>query len=318
MKCDEIRESLGEYADRELSPPMLDRVREHLADCKSCAAELQALERLEETLRSVPAGGDEVRWDGYLERVRARTTGSRRFSWRALVPVAAAVLMTFGLARMMSARPPPPQPRALLERYAAADAAGRAALEREAARLEPDGLAFLAAAMVEDPDAAIQRAAGRLLASRADEEPVRRLLLARSAEASLADADEVLIGEIGTEPSDADMVAPALEMAKSSRLFADAVRVLRKLDRGGLNRTAHGEIVRRVRELLSSDMPQDRELGVRLVGALEILVVDVVEFLDVPDLAPQVLEFLRRRTSQDFGTDKKAWRAWFARKTGRT
>jgi len=105
-------------------------------------------------------------------------------------------------------------------------------------------------------------------------------------------------------------------MARSQSLFDDAVRILRRLDRGTLNRTAHSEIVRRLRGFLASDLPRDRELAVRLAGELEILIEDVVEFLDVPDLGARVLEFLKRRTGKDFGADKNAWRAHFARRSG--
>jgi hypothetical protein len=104
-------------------------------------------------------------------------------------------------------------------------------------------------------------------------------------------------------------------MARSPSHFDDAVRILRRLDRGALNRTVHAEIVRRLRELLASDLPRDRDLAVRIAGALEILIEDLVEFLDVPDLGARVLEFLKRRTGQDFGKNKDAWRGWFAKRS---
>jgi hypothetical protein len=31
----------------------------------------------------------------------------------------------------------------------------------------------------------------------------------------------------------------------------------------------------------------------------------------VPELGDRALEFLRKRTGQDFGKDRKAWRSWF-------
>src|SRR6185503_455837 len=65
MKCDEIRESIAEYHDRELAPDRAERVREHLAGCASCAGELRELEGLETALRGAPARADDVRWDAY-------------------------------------------------------------------------------------------------------------------------------------------------------------------------------------------------------------------------------------------------------------
>jgi hypothetical protein len=185
--------------------------------------------------------------------------------------------------------------------------------------LGPGELSPLIAAMIADPDAGRRNLAVRLLTPRlrAQDETLRRLLLDRSDELAREDTEEEILIDIGFEPGDEALVGPALEMARSSANYPDAIRILRRLDRGALNRKGHAEIVRRLRELLSSGLPRDRELAVRVAGELEILLEDVVEFLDVPDLGGRVLDFLRRRTGQDFGTDKNAWRDWFARQTDR-
>ncbi|HEU4338628.1 MAG TPA: zf-HC2 domain-containing protein [Planctomycetota bacterium] len=314
MTCEEARPLLGEYHDRELAPERADAVRTHLASCEGCAAELKALEGLDRTLRSAPARGEDVRWDRYVERIRERTGAGRRNPWKALVPLAAAAALAVVFASTFSA--PGRAPAPLLDRYEAADPAERERLERSVATLGRESLAPLALAMVADADPARRRYAARLLAPRLHDETVRQLILDRSREQERRDDDEPVLIDIGFEPGDEELVAPALEMARSQAHFADAVRILRRLDRGTFNRTAHSVIVRRLRELLSSDLPRDRELAVRLAGALEILIEDVVEFLDVPDLGARVLEFLKRRTGKDFGADKNAWRAYFARRSG--
>jgi anti-sigma factor RsiW len=311
MKCDEIRESIAEYHDRELDPERAERVRAHLAGCASCAGELQELEGLETALRGAPLRADEVRWDAYVARLRERTTAARASAWRALIPLAAAALLVWGFSRIFTVENGP----SLVDRYATADAGGREQIEREAARLGHDGVAALVTVLIADPVPARQRIAARLLGSRMNEPPVRQLLVERSKEVARQDAAEVVLVDIGFEPGDDELVAPALEMARSERLFPDALRILKRLDRGALNRSGHAEIVRRLREMLASDLPREREAGFRIARELEILLEDIVEFLDVPALGPQALEFLRRRTGQDFGTDKAAWRAWFARKS---
>ena len=313
MTCDETRILIDEYHDRELDPARAEAIRAHVGSCTACSEDLRKLEALDRALRSAPARTDDVSWDRYVASIRERTGAARRISWRALVPLAAAAALVAGFARVLA-----PEPRPLLDRYATADAAERARLEESVVRLDRDELAPLALAMVADADPARRRLAARLLSPRLNDESVRQLLLDRSREQERRESDEAVLIDIGFEPGDEDLVGPALEMARSPANFDDAVRILRRLDRGTLNRTAHSEIVRRLRELLASDLPRDRELAVRLAGELEILIEDVVEFLDVPELGARVLEFLRRRSGKDFGQDKGAWRAWFSRRSGGT
>ena len=315
MNCDEARPLLEEYHDRELAPERADAVRTHLAVCETCSAELKALESLDRTLRSAPAHGEDVRWDRYVERIRERTGAGRRNPWKALAPLAAAAMLAVVFARSFTA--PEGASAPLLDRYASAGPAERERLERRVATMGRESLAPLALAMVADADPARRGYAARLLAPRLNDETVRQLILDRSKEQQRHEGgEEPILIDIGFEPGDEELVAPALDMARSQAHFADAVRILRRLDRGTLNRTAHSEIVRRLRGFLASDLPRERELAVRLAGALEILIEDVVEFLDVPDLGARVLEFLKRRTGKDFGADKKAWRAFFARRSG--
>jgi hypothetical protein len=315
MTCEEIRKSLDEYHDRELDPARAEIVRSHVAGCASCSAELRGLESLDRALRATPARPDPVAWDAYVDHVRTRTGGRRRPSWRAVLPFAAAALLALGFSRWFVTE----DRRPLLDRYAVAGPGERTRLEREVMTLGPGELSPLIAAMIAETDAARRNLATRLLTPRlrAQDETLRRLLLDRSEELAREDTEEEILIDIGFEPGDEDLVGPALEMARSTANYPDAIRILRRLDRGALNRKAHSEIVRRLRELLSSGLPRDRELAVRVAGELEILLEDVVEFLDVPDLGGRVLEFLRRRTGQDFGTDKNAWRDWFARQTDR-
>jgi len=313
MTCAEARILIEEYHDRELDPARAEAIRSHLASCAACSDDVRRLESLDRALRATPPRTDDVKWERYVASIRERTGAARRIPWKAIIPFAAAAALVAVFSRAFA-----PEPRPLLDRYATADATERARLEGSVLRLDREGLAPLALAMVADADPERRRLAARLLSPRLNDEAVRQLLLDRSREQERRESDEAVLIDIGFEPGDEDLVGPALEMARSPANFEDAVRILRRLDRGTLNRTAHSEIVRRLRELLASDLPRDRELAVRLAGELEILIEDVVEFLDVPELGARVLEFLRRRSGKDFGTDKSAWRAWFARRSGGT
>jgi hypothetical protein len=315
MTCDETRPLLEEYHDRELAPARAEEVRTHVAGCGPCAAELASLEKLDRTLRAAPAKSDPVAWDRYVDRVRDRTRGSRRASWKAAIPLAAAAALILAFTRLFAPEPVVPS-GSLLDRYAAAGPEARASLERSVATLDRDGLASLALAMVTDPDPARRQLAARLLGPRLNEDATRKLLLDQSLEEQRRDEEAVLV-DLGFEEGDEELVAPAVEMARRPENFDDAVRILRRLDRGTLNRSGHSKIVERLRELLNSDLPKDRDLAIRIAGELEILAEDLVEFLDVPGLGDRVLEFLKRRTGQDFGKDKTAWRGWFGRQSSR-
>jgi anti-sigma factor RsiW len=50
--CDEIRQWLGSFYDRELHGSKFDVVEKHVRECASCAAELKKLERTSEMLRA--------------------------------------------------------------------------------------------------------------------------------------------------------------------------------------------------------------------------------------------------------------------------
>lgn len=313
MNCDDIRSLLEEYHDRELDPSRAEGVRAHVAACAGCAAELRGLERLDQTLRGAAAPAD-VAWDRYVDQVRSRVRASRGGSWKAVLPLAAAAALVFAFARAL---PSGGAPAPLLDRYAAAGPGERLLLEKSVDTLNRAALSELALAMVADRDPERRRHAARLLSPKLNDPALRRLLLDRSRELEAGDREEAVLIDLGVEPGDEELVVPALEMARSPSVFADAIRILRRLDRGTLNRKAHSEIVGRLRQLLASDLPRERELAVRIAGELEILMEDLVEFLDVPELGARVLEFLRRHTNRDFGTDKARWRAWFAQQSGR-
>src|SRR6185295_14532915 len=101
----------------------------------------------------------------------------------------------------------------LVDQYASADSEGRARLEKNSARLGRDGVAALVTVLVADPDPARQRIAAKLLGSRMNEGPVRQLLVERSREVARQDSAEVVLVDIGFEPGDDELVAPAMEMA---------------------------------------------------------------------------------------------------------
>ncbi len=315
--CDDVLGRIDEYHDRELPAAEAARIREHLSACAACAAELAALERLDGALRQVPAAGAPA-WDRYLADVKRRTSARPRPAFGlvpALLAVAAAAI--FGLVSWMATRPATPTGPALAERvgslvdaWSSGDAAARARAERELTALGPEGVGALVTAALGDGRPARQAAAARILAASPDPK-VRKLLVDRSAELAREDDREWSLSEIGVDSSDAEMVAPALDLARHPSTWAAALDLLRKMDRGGLG-AAHKEIVRRMRGLLASDLPPERELGFRLAAELDMLEEDVVEFLDVPSLRDQALDFLKRRTGKDFGTDKEAWNRHFS------
>ncbi|MBI4565206.1 MAG: zf-HC2 domain-containing protein [Planctomycetes bacterium] len=316
--CTSIRGALGEYMDRQLDPLRREEVRAHVAGCEACAVELRALERLEQVLKSVPGDGESVRWEAYVSRVGAAARRARRGAWKVILPLGAAALFFAGWARWASTPAPPERPlSALLDEYASAGAARRAQIERDAGRGGAADLQALIAIMLDaHTPPPRQVAAVRILASSNDER-VRGLALEQARAPAAEGADEWALLEIGAEPTDDELIEHAIELTKREDTAPEALRILRKIDRRGLNGPAHADIVRRVRGLLASEVEGDRRAGLRIVAALEVLEEDVIEFLDVPGLREAALDFLRRRAGQDFGADKEAWRAYFARRSGK-
>jgi len=87
-KCEYIQDMLVEYADGELSADKEQSVRQHLAQCENCQAELKRLEDSLELARSV--------WNEQMQETK--TTRSRSTKWvKYGIPAAAAVLMVTAL-----------------------------------------------------------------------------------------------------------------------------------------------------------------------------------------------------------------------------
>jgi anti-sigma factor RsiW len=70
MTCEEIRDSLGAWLDRELEAPAAERVRTHLERCPACFAEKERLEFLDVALkRALESRSAEVTFDGIWSAV---------------------------------------------------------------------------------------------------------------------------------------------------------------------------------------------------------------------------------------------------------
>jgi len=113
MTCQYFRSLLDDFADRELSPPIDDSVRAHVAVCSACRAEFEELTRLRELLAGMSAPEPEpVYWQEAADLILARTTGAERIVditteaerssrertsfYRSLVAVAASLIVFFG------------------------------------------------------------------------------------------------------------------------------------------------------------------------------------------------------------------------------
>ncbi len=149
-----------------------------------------------------------------------------------------------------------------------------------------------------------QRAAGIMIAN-LDEDARQRIL---GAQTHVRDWE---LQDIGNDLTDVELVGYALQLAKSEKTADEAIRILKKLDKEGVNRAAHDAIVKGLKDLFSSGQEPSIRAGFRIVERLELLMEDVVEFLDVPDLGDRALEFLKKETGKDFGHDKDAWRRYF-------
>jgi anti-sigma factor RsiW len=187
------------------------------------------------------------------------------------------------------------------------DAAQRGSVARAAEWAESQGGSIDARLLttLSDPSVTRQKAAGLLIASLPDASRSRIL------DAQTRPAREWELQDIGGDLTDVELVGYAIQLAKSEKTADEAVRILRKLDKDAVNRAAHDAIVRSLRELFTSGQESSIRAGFRIAERLELLVGDVVEFLDVPELGDRALEFLKKQSGRDFGRDKPAWRGYF-------
>ena len=86
MDCDALRQSLGPYIDGELRGAEMLQVSQHLADCRRCAAEADALSNLGDLLRDAARQDPAPPLpDGLASGVIARVGAEAAQSWRALL-----------------------------------------------------------------------------------------------------------------------------------------------------------------------------------------------------------------------------------------
>ncbi len=313
MTCDTARGRLEELFDSELRGDEAAAVQAHVDACAACAAEIASFRRLEEVLRGAPAG---ARPDGerYLARVKEKTRARERSRWLAFVPVAAAAVLMIGLAWVLAA---PPAPKgtdisALVDEFGSADAARQEAIEAKLHAAGGDAVAQLKA-FVRSGAPRRQQSAAVLLARYKDKSVTQWLVDYSNRESASQDVELL---EIGTEPSDDELVGSAFDLMRSSKTREDGLMVLRKLHKGGLNRQAAYAMVDRVKGLLASPSPRDQELGLEVLKTVGVKfpLPDLVDLLDVPELGDKAYEFLKQQTNKDYGRDKKAWAEYFGRR----
>ncbi len=305
MTCDEIR--LEEFHDGELAGSASADVQAHVAACARCAGELDELRRLEKLLASAPAG--DRPGEHYVEQVRERLRVSGRVRWKVLLPLGAAAALMVALVRIMPAEPQRTDYAALIDAYSAAPPDAKRAFEEKFRDAEGvDALKRL----IDDASPRRQAAAGFLLARHPDK-AVHEWLVNRATEDE--PADDWSLMEIGAEPADDELAGFAFELLRSPRTRDEAVRILRKLHKGGLNRAAHQAIVQRVKTLLASPVPADQELALEMVRLFDVkfLLPDLADLLEAPVIGEKAHGFLKEQTKKDFGRDRKAWKAFFDR-----
>jgi len=313
MTCDTARGRLEELFDGELHGDDAASVQAHVHACAACAAEIAAFKRLEDVLRGAPAG---ARPDGerYLARVKERTRARENSRWTALLPLAAAAMLMIGLAWVL-ASPTPSKGTdisALVDEYRTADAERQAAIEKKLQAGGADAIVQLKA-LVQSGLPQRQQAAAVILARYQDKSVTQWLVDYSNREPASPD---VLLLEIGSEPSDDELVGSAFDLLRSSKTREDGFSVLRKLHKGGLNRQAAYAMVDRVKGLLASPSPKDQELGLEVLRTVGVKfpLPDLVDLLDVPELGDKAYEFLKQQTNKDYGRDKKAWAEYFGRR----
>lgn len=293
---------LEEYVDGEVSDRDAADFKAHLGTCEPCTREIAELEKLNELLKRSPS--ESPRAD-YVERVVARARRRSIFRvYGTVLAVAASVLVGFFVVRISTpSKPAEPYGEEQAFRDGLGDAGARTRAIAWFQGQGPAGEKLLLAALTQ-PAIERQKAAGLIIAS-LDTESRERMLAAHVAAPIEREWE---LQPIGGDLTDVELVGYALQLARSDRTFDEAAQILKKLSKDGVNRSAHNEIVRSLKEMFGSGQEPAIRAAFRVAERLELLIEDVVEFLDVPDLGDRALDFLKQRTGQDFGRDKAKWR----------
>ena len=99
MTCEECRDHLSAFLDRELDTYHRREVETHLAGCASCAADAAALERTILALQDTPSPSESLLPTGaVLSRLPALEAGWDRAADRAAIAAAGAAVLGLGLA----------------------------------------------------------------------------------------------------------------------------------------------------------------------------------------------------------------------------
>lgn len=295
MSCADVR--LDEYFDGELEGADRAAVEAHLSACADCRSDLERSRRLEDVLRSVPAGAAPDA-DRFVQSVRLRSRPSPFRGWGlAAAGLLAASALYWGLST----------PAAKSEDFAllveAYSEKPSESIEHALKAGGPDALRTLES-LFNTTTGKKQFVAATLLFKLADG-PTRDRVLAGYQQKREPSSGWTL-GEPGTEDEDSELVPIAVSLAVNGQ-DSRALTVLQKLNR--LDRAAQRKIVDSVVTLLHSTSVDVQRHALEIVKKLDIEfpLPALVELLDSPELGDEALRFLRKETQKDFGRDKQAW-----------
>lgn len=102
MTCEECRDHLSAFLDRELDAYRRQEVEAHVAECPSCAADVSALERTIAVLQTAPPPSEGLLPTSVvLSRLPALQAGRNHAANRAALAAAVAAVLGLGLAFWM-------------------------------------------------------------------------------------------------------------------------------------------------------------------------------------------------------------------------
>jgi len=272
MICADVR--LDEYFDGELEGADRAAVEAHLSACADCRADLEHSRRLEDVLRSVPAGAAPDA-DRFMQSVRLR---SRRFPFRFWGLAAACAVAAVAL--YWSVKTPSLGPDDVVLAVDAYSEKPSEGIELALKESGPEALKSLES-LVQTTTGKKQFAAATLLFKVADR-PTRDRVLALYQQKKDPESTWTL-GEPGTEDEDCELVPIAVSLAVNGQ-DSRALALLQKLNR--LDRAAQRKIVESVVTLLRSTDVEIQRHALEIVKKLDIDFPRsaLVELLDVPEL----------------------------------
>lgn len=108
MKCSDVQLRLSAYQDSELEGALMESMAAHLEECSTCARELELLDAVTESVRSLPHDEPAINFTSRVMGQILETDKKRDFKYMPSFVYSLVVILCFGLGILLNSLAPTP------------------------------------------------------------------------------------------------------------------------------------------------------------------------------------------------------------------